>query len=60
MKDDLEYKVSVATTECAKWTDNTLQVMQYVLQRDSCNDDDQEMEDVQTPLNSAPTFEQMM
>ena len=30
--DELEYKVTVATTECAKWTDNTLQVVQHVLQ----------------------------
>ena len=22
--DDLEYKVAVATSECAKWTDNTI------------------------------------
>ena len=30
--EDLEYKVTVATTECAKWTDNTLQVVQHVLE----------------------------
>ena len=24
---DLEYKSSVASSECAKWTDNTLQVV---------------------------------
>jgi len=28
--DELDYKVSVATNECAKWTDNTLQIVQYV------------------------------
>ena len=27
---DLEYKSSVATSEIAKWTDNTLQVVQYI------------------------------
>lgn len=28
---DLEFKTSVASTEIAKWTDNTLQVVQYIL-----------------------------
>jgi hypothetical protein len=30
---DLEYKVCVAESEVAKWTDNTYQVVQYVQQR---------------------------
>ena len=28
---DLDYKVAVASTECERWTDNTLQVVQYVV-----------------------------
>ena len=31
VQEDLDIKVNVASAECAKWTDNTLQVLQYVL-----------------------------
>jgi hypothetical protein len=31
VKEDLDYKVNIASAECAKWTDNTLQVLQYIL-----------------------------
>ena len=33
VRDELEYKVNVAAAECAKWTDNTLQVCQGVIHR---------------------------
>ena len=31
---DLEYKSTVASIETAKWTDNTLQVVQFILDQD--------------------------
>mmetsp|Transcript_1312 Transcript_1312/g.1779 ORF Transcript_1312/g.1779 Transcript_1312/m.1779 type:complete len:91 (+) Transcript_1312:623-895(+) len=31
VRDDLEYKTAVAASECAKWTDNTLQLCEAVL-----------------------------
>ena len=31
VRDDLAFKSTVATQECAKWTDNTLQICQYIL-----------------------------
>ena len=29
--EDLDYKVNVAANECSKWSDNTLQVVQHVV-----------------------------
>ena len=29
--DDLDYKVNVAANECAKWSDNTMQVVQHIV-----------------------------
>ena len=29
--DDLDFKVNVAAAECAKWSDNTMQVVQHVI-----------------------------